>query len=139
MSNGLFFCLFNNLLNNAINYTGDVKYLSENTSCSISVNKADSIKTGISVFILQPISFGDDVDIHVVATVTSGNVSLYVDGVEYVLKLNNGNATYSLNAPACGNHRINVVFLGNATHSNASASLPAGGDKGAVCKFGNNI
>jgi len=106
-----------------INYTGDVKYLSENTSCSISVNKVDSIKTGISVFILQPISFGDDVDIHVVATVTSGNVSLYVDGVEYVLKLNNGNATYSLNAPECGNHRINVVFLGNATHSNASASL----------------
>ncbi|MBQ7928174.1 MAG: Ig-like domain repeat protein [Methanobrevibacter sp.] len=92
-----------------INYEGDGKYLSANTSCDVHVNK---LKSQILIKV------GDD-DVTVSIPGATGNVFVIVDVSEIAVPLVNGSVKVPLANLSAGNHSVVALYMGDETHSPA--------------------
>ena len=97
-----------------IDYSGDDKYLSANTSCDVYVNKLNSE-------ILIKVDSIDASSANVVVSIpgATGNAFVIVDVFESVVPLVNGSASVHFDNLPAGNHSVVAIYLGDETHSPA--------------------
>ncbi|WP_407376422.1 beta strand repeat-containing protein [Methanobrevibacter sp.] len=102
---------------------GDVLIKFEETGNYFASNKTFTfngvVKENSTTVIIVPeeIKIGDDVAIFISVENATGNLTLVVDGVVNVLPLEDGIATYIMNAVPAGEHSIVAVYSGDDAHN----------------------
>ena len=100
-------------------YAGNIKYAKASATSTFNVNK---LSPGLSV-VAQDIAYGSNELITVsIAKDAPGNVRIYVDGTEYVSKINSGKATLSLSGIKTGTHDVVVTYGGNYKYTSATST-----------------
>ncbi|WP_296883799.1 Ig-like domain-containing protein [uncultured Methanobrevibacter sp.] len=108
------------IYNVVVVYDGDNTYDSAVTTGSFNVAK-ESIDANITV--PSDIKAGEEAVIDIAIPGATGNVSVFVDGVENVVPLDeNGTAQFIIPAAESGEHSVVVVYLGDDTHDAAVAT-----------------
>ena len=89
----------------------DKNHNSVNTTVTISVGGRES--ADVNVTIPSDIPIGDDATIKIDIPDATGNVTVYVDGGEYVAELVNGSANVTIPGLSGGNHTVVVEYSGD--------------------------
>ena len=105
-------------------YMGDDRFNENVTFESFTVYVPEKQDTNVSITVPSDIKVGDNVTVEISVPNATGNVSVFVDGVETVIPLDeNGNASVHLDNISAGEHSIFVVYTGDDTHEAAYKAI----------------
>ena len=103
--------------NATVSYEGNENFTGSSNKTTFNVNKGSSnmaVEIGESILghnTTLTVTFNDDVE---------GNVTVTVDGTDYVLPIKNGVAALNLTDLTEGNHTVNVTYPGNNNYNSSS-------------------
>ena len=107
----------------AVEYVGDDNYSSNYAISNMTVDKA-KVESDLTV-----VDYGNGTVVVVVGDNATGNVTVTVDGQNYTADVINGTAVVTLNNITPGTHEVEVIYSGDDTHTNATASTVVNGPK----------
>ena len=103
----------------AVNYSGDVNFLDENTTANFAIR---AVNPSLEV-VVGNITYGNNATITVNAnSAATGKVTITVNGQNYEVDMVNGQATLTVPGLAAGSYIVNVTYDGDANFTRANAT-----------------
>ena len=101
---------------------------------SFNVAEAEKQISNVTIMVPENIKSGESVNVEIIVSASSGNVSVIVDGKETVAVLVNGSAGVLLDNVSAGTHNVVAIYPGDETHSPAygTSSFNVSGNPAAV-------
>ncbi|WP_407375062.1 Ig-like domain repeat protein, partial [Methanobrevibacter sp.] len=113
--------------NIAVIYYGDESHNPSHNTTNIEITEEitpepEKQNTTITIIVPENIKVGDALDINISIANATGNISIFIDGDERTVPLENGTADISLNNISAGKHNIAVVYYGDENYLKSTAS-----------------